>query len=201
MSDSSDYEVGYGRPPREHQFKKGSRGNPRGRPKGASSNLFEKVLGRKIAVGRDGKQEKITVAEAALTQLSHRAAKGDLRAIGELFRLARLYEVNSAPGHVKSVQKPPAPPRNIRLVVVPAHPLEAISEALIALGICDQRGKVSQIESWWVEAAIKHAGLKALDRAGIDKLRTLMAHPEDLDGIIKRARKTAKDDGADAEAA
>lgn len=28
-----DYEVGYKRPPREHQFKPGQSGNPKGRPK------------------------------------------------------------------------------------------------------------------------------------------------------------------------
>ena len=30
-----DYEVGYGKPPKEHRFKKGQSGNPRGRPKDA----------------------------------------------------------------------------------------------------------------------------------------------------------------------
>lgn len=29
----SDYEVGRGRPPKEHQYKKGQSGNPRGRPR------------------------------------------------------------------------------------------------------------------------------------------------------------------------
>ena len=33
MDDKRDYEVGYGRPPKASQFKKGKSGNPRGRPK------------------------------------------------------------------------------------------------------------------------------------------------------------------------
>jgi hypothetical protein len=32
-----DYEVGYGKPPRETRFAKGQSGNPRGRPSGAKN--------------------------------------------------------------------------------------------------------------------------------------------------------------------
>lgn len=39
MSRKSDdeYEVGYGKPPQRTQFKKGQTGNPKGRPKGATT--------------------------------------------------------------------------------------------------------------------------------------------------------------------
>ena len=38
-SGTSDYEVGYGKPPVHSRFKPGESGNPRGRPKGAKSAL------------------------------------------------------------------------------------------------------------------------------------------------------------------
>jgi hypothetical protein len=31
----SEYKVGYGKPPRSGQFKRGNSGNPKGRPKGS----------------------------------------------------------------------------------------------------------------------------------------------------------------------
>lgn len=49
-----DYEVGYGRPPKESQFKPGQSGNPRGRPKEAKG--FKASLAREL-------EAKITVRE------------------------------------------------------------------------------------------------------------------------------------------
>ncbi len=34
----NDYDTGYGKPPKKHQFKKGKSGNPKGRPKKAKEN-------------------------------------------------------------------------------------------------------------------------------------------------------------------
>lgn len=59
-------EVGYGKPPRTHQFKPGQSGNPKGRPKGAKSEatILYELLHRKIPIREGGKTRKVTVLEA-----------------------------------------------------------------------------------------------------------------------------------------
>jgi hypothetical protein len=82
MSDES--EVGYRKPPKRTQFKKGQSGNPKGRPKG-SKNLFtlvERALDAKVPVVKDGKKARISKREAAATQLVNKAAGGDIKAFG-----------------------------------------------------------------------------------------------------------------------
>ena len=37
--DAARYEVGYGKPPAQHRFRKGKLSNPGGRPKGATSKV------------------------------------------------------------------------------------------------------------------------------------------------------------------
>lgn len=41
-NESNEYEVGYGKPPKKHQFKPGYSGNKKGRPKG-SLNVFTEI--------------------------------------------------------------------------------------------------------------------------------------------------------------
>jgi hypothetical protein len=86
---SSDYDVGYRRPPRHSQFRKGQSGNPRGRPKGSqgTARLARRILNEKIPIRENGKRRIITKWEAALKQLANKAAAGDLRAIRELRQL------------------------------------------------------------------------------------------------------------------
>ena len=77
-----DSRVGYGRPPRQHQFKPGRSGNPRGRPKGAKNEdtILNSLLNRKIEIREGGRARKITVLEAVFLRFTEAALKGDAKA-------------------------------------------------------------------------------------------------------------------------
>ncbi len=81
--DEGSFEVGYGKPPRHSQFKRGQSGNPHGRPKGAKG--FDASLAReletKISVTEGGARKTMTKAEAAAKRLVEKALKGDMPAI------------------------------------------------------------------------------------------------------------------------
>jgi hypothetical protein len=78
-----NYETGYCKPPRGHQFKPGQSGNPTGRPKTRKSldELIDKELGARIMVNEGGERRSITKEQAMAKQLVNKAASGDHRAI------------------------------------------------------------------------------------------------------------------------
>lgn len=98
--DADTYEVGYGKPPKRSQFKKGQSGNPRGRPKGSRNitTLLEEALFRKVSIKDERGARKITFAEALMQKVTVDALKGDPRALAKVIDLMKFYDArNQAP--------------------------------------------------------------------------------------------------------
>lgn len=84
MSDQvKDYEVGYGKPPKASQFKKGQSGNPKGRPKGAKgfTASLKQEMEDMVTVREGGREVKVSKAEAAAKRLVAKALGGDMAAL------------------------------------------------------------------------------------------------------------------------
>jgi hypothetical protein len=92
MQPEPDNEVGYKKPPKHSQFKKGQSGNPRGQSRAArsSATVFREALGEKVAVTENGRRRKITKREAMFKQLVNRAAQGDPKATQTVLRLMEM---------------------------------------------------------------------------------------------------------------
>jgi hypothetical protein len=90
-----DEAVGYGKPPRAHQFKPGISGNPTGRPKGRKSEaaMLDELLFKRIPVRQGGRELRMTVVEAMFRRLVEDALKGNIKAAGFLFN--RLSAISS----------------------------------------------------------------------------------------------------------
>jgi Family of unknown function (DUF5681) len=90
-----DYEVGYGRPPREHQFRKGEPSrNPKGRPRGAkpAPDLVAALL-QPVTIRMQGKERKVCFPEAMIQVAQDKALKGDQRAAQTLINLMRELDI------------------------------------------------------------------------------------------------------------
>ena len=90
---TSKNEVGYRHPPRATQFKKGSSGNPRGRPKGSRNigKVLRDVTGQKIAVTENGRTRRMPALEVMLRKLTNDAMRADPRALKAIFSLMDRY--------------------------------------------------------------------------------------------------------------
>jgi hypothetical protein len=86
MSNGDEFEddkVGYGKPPKSGQFKKGISRNPMGRPKKPVDfdSALMRALDVRVKIGVNGETKVVTKLGLAATRLANEAASGKLQAI------------------------------------------------------------------------------------------------------------------------
>lgn len=91
--DGGDGKVGYGRPPKQYQFKKGQSGNRKGRPKADKNQSFlsfvHKAANEYVTIQEGGQRKKVTKLAVAAKQFVNKAASGDYRAAKLLVELTQ----------------------------------------------------------------------------------------------------------------
>lgn len=120
----SDYEVGYGKPPRHSQFKKGHSGNPHRKKKPGEIDLpmlLRSILNEKVTIAENSQPVRLTRMQIILRQLRRKALLNDPRAcrlmLGLLDRAAMPPEdplqfgtkIRAALEEIERVYGPPSP--------------------------------------------------------------------------------------------
>lgn len=99
MKSKKPYDVGYGKPPKATQFKKGTSGNKKGRPKGSRNfqTDVQDVLSYKVPIVQNGRSRKVTSQRAILMGVTGKALAGDHKASEKMLSLAKeLHEEHSS---------------------------------------------------------------------------------------------------------
>jgi Family of unknown function (DUF5681) len=100
----SEYRVGPGRPPKEHQFKPGQSGNPKGAERKPPSimrdvkALLEKALRDTVRIRKGDKERNVSRLAIGFEQLANQFAKGDRHARRDVFELAERFGIDLLAG-------------------------------------------------------------------------------------------------------
>ena len=97
-SPSSEYEVGYGRPPQHSRFKPGQSGNPKGRPRGSKSpfTLLREELRQPVTMREGDKVTSITKLEAIMKRIVNDTLGGKVSPTKLLFPILHVFEAQDA---------------------------------------------------------------------------------------------------------
>lgn len=164
----SQESVGYRRPPRSTRFRKGQSGNPRGRPRNRRREIpYDHVLGQMVTVREDGRERRITAAEAFILQLTKKGLAGDsasARASLAAIESARAARLGSDSDVVYNLVWKSVSPGSV-------------SCALDALGMAVKLRKYSEdtrheLRPWLVQKGLEHLGTR---RLSVEEQQTVLA--------------------------
>ena len=90
----ADYEVGYKKPPRHSQFKRGNRANPHGRKRKprTEAEIFNDVMDHVAEYRQGGKKKRAPRVELLIKRYGAAALKGDVSAAANLLTLREKFE-------------------------------------------------------------------------------------------------------------
>ena len=149
-------EVGYKRPPRSTRFRKGHSGNPRGRPRDRRRDVpYDTTLGQMVTVREDGRERRVTAAEAFLMQLTQKGLAGD--SASARASLAAIEEARARRGTSRD--------QEITYVILFGY---GIGSALKAMNLGVKKNRFDkfkvrwELQPWIVEAAISRMGERRL---------------------------------------
>jgi len=97
----SDYEVGYGKPPKHSRFRKGVCANPRGRGKRRpfeAEEILKEVLFAEMDYKEGGKVRRASRLEVVIRTRAAKAVKGDVASAAQLLKMRTHAEKNGDGG-------------------------------------------------------------------------------------------------------
>lgn len=156
MSDRKGGKVGFGRPPKSTQFRKGQSGNPNGRPKGRRNGPpFDAVLSQMVTIRENGKDRRVTAAEAFLLQLAKEGLEGDARAASQTLEMIERAKNARGDGIVPQVI-------NVRFGLA-ANSIDSLESLRIVRKLDRYRPTARvMLETWVIEAALARLGDRKL---------------------------------------
>ncbi|GAA3903543.1 hypothetical protein GCM10022276_22740 [Sphingomonas limnosediminicola] len=153
-------EVGYRKPPTKTRFKKGQSGNPKGRPMRTRKDIpYDHLLGQIVVVREDGRERRVTAAEAFLLHITKRGMEGDSASAR-----ASLSAIEDARSRRHACDLP-----DITIVWRSVSP-GSVGCALDALGMAHKLNRHSenakyQLQPWIVQLALSRLGDRRLSIA------------------------------------
>lgn len=105
---NDNYGVGYGKPPKHTQWKKGQSGNPAGRPKNTKNfkTDLEEELFEPVQINEGGRFKTVSKQRALLKRAFDKALKGDMRALEAIVKWASTYLADDEAREIEAALRP-----------------------------------------------------------------------------------------------